>query len=98
MGEEEDAGSSAGAVAEDDDAEAGGGGVGVVEEDGKRRFVGNVSKENELGRRKRYGVYLPLPGHVGGPTKANVWDAEDVSVRGYRGCLFLPEYPSCLPL
>jgi len=31
------------------------------------------------GYRKRYGLFLPLPGHVGAPTKATAWHAEDVN-------------------
>ena len=73
-------------------------GAGVVE-DGRRRFVGKVSRENELGRRKRYSLFLPLPGHVGGPTRANVWDAEDVNahVRFANSLEFAPSEKPSMP-
>jgi hypothetical protein len=88
VSEGEEGGASAGTAQEQDDdenrRESAAAGVrpsdGDGEEQGKRQFVGNPSKENALGRRKQYGYFLPLPGHVGGPVKANAWDAEDVSV------------------
>jgi len=59
-------------------------GVGITRMPARKEYVqpklvGQVSRENELGRRKRYGVFLPVPGHNSAPTKASVWDQEDVS-------------------
>lgn len=95
VSEGEEEGASAGGIqAQDHDVESAAAGVRLKdrdgEEQGKRRFVGNPSKENELGRRKQYGYFLPLPGHVGGPVKANAWDAEDVSVMRMSLSLSLP--------
>ena len=69
---------------EDSDNDEDAAGVAVTREEAtgggeKRKMVGKISKENAEGRRKRYGVFLPLPGHVGAATNATVWDAEDVN-------------------
>ena len=104
-GEDEESGDEAGAW------EAGGGDGGVQVQrkaagdkahergggEGKRGFVAPVSKEKEMGRRKRYGLFLPLPGHVSGPTRSTIWDADDVNAH-VRFDYSLQFHPSLKPV
>ena len=78
---------------------AAGGGVDQRSGGGKKTFVAPVSKEKEMGRRKRYGLFLPLPGHVSGPTRSTVWDADDVNahVRFHHTLEFDPALKPGMP-
>ena len=80
-GSDEEENLDAGVGTEDADSETGifvsrsAGSVGNKD----NRFAGNVSIEKALGRRRRYGQFLPLPGQATAPSKATLWDSEDVS-------------------
>lgn len=78
---------------------AAGGGVDQRGSGGKKTFVAPVSKEKEMGRRKRYGLFLPLPGHVSGPTRSTIWDADDVNahVRFHHTLEFDPALKPGMP-
>ena len=47
--------------------------------DAERKNLGEETQFKTMGRRLRFGVFLPLPGHVGSGDKATVWDEQDVN-------------------